>query len=101
MGSNVDFLRNRLTTEGIPWGEFKVEVIFFPRGAPRGDPQGGVPRGWSPGGGPRGGSRELFGLPTWRKNLRIRPWGYFFMLRSILIFPDLEIPLKSQKIMNL
>ena len=34
----------------IPWGEFKVEVIFFPRGAPRGDPQGGVPRGGSPGG---------------------------------------------------
>ena len=77
----------------LPWGEFKIEVIFFPRGAPRGDPQGGVPRG-----GPRGGSGELFGLPTWRKNLRIRPRGYFFMLRSILILPDLEIPLKSQKI---
>ena len=77
----------------VPWGEFKVEVIFFPRGAPRGDPQGG-----SPGGGPRGGSGELFGLPIWRKNLRIRPRGYFFMLRSILILPDLEIPLKSQKI---
>ena len=46
----------------------------------------------------RGGSGELFGLPIWRKNLRIRPRGYFFMLRSILILPDLEIPLKSQKI---
>ena len=77
----------------IPWGEFKVEVIFFPRGAPRGDPQGGVPRG----GIPWGGSGELFGLPTWRKNLRIRPQGYLFMLRSILILPDLEIPLKTKK----
>ena len=46
----------------------------------------------------KGGSGELFGLPTWRKKLRIRPRGYFFMLRSILILPDLEIPLKSQKI---
>ena len=77
----------------IPWGEFKVEVIFFPRGAPRGDPQGGSPQG-----GPRGGSGELFGLPIWRKNLRIRPQGYLFMLRSILILPDLEIPIKNQKI---
>ena len=80
----------------IPWGEFKVEVIFFSRGAPRGDPQGGVPRGGSPRGGPQGGSGELFGLPIWRKNLRIRPWGYFFMLRSILILLDLEILLKRQ-----
>ena len=32
------------------------------------------------------------------KNLRIRPLGYFFMLHSILKLPDLEIPLKSQKI---
>ena len=30
----------------IPWGGFKVEVIFFPRGAPRGDPQGGSPEGF-------------------------------------------------------
>ena len=34
----------------ITWGEFKVDVIFFPRGAPRGDPRmgspGGVPRGF-------------------------------------------------------
>ena len=66
-------------------GEFKVDVIFFPRGAPRGDPE-------SP-----GGSRELFGLPIWRKNLRIRPRGYFFMLRSILILLDLEILLKRKK----
>ena len=60
-------------------------------------PQGGSQRG-PPGGGPQGGSRELFGLHTWRTNLRIRPRGYFFMLRSILILPDLEIPLKSQTI---
>ena len=64
----------------IPWGAFRVEVIFFPRGE--------VP----------GGSRDLFGLPIWRKNLRTRPRGYFFMLRSILILLDLDIPLKSQKI---
>ena len=57
----------------IPWGEFKVEVIFFPRGAPRGDPQGG-----SPGGGPRGGSRELFGLPIWRKKSKDKTPGVFF-----------------------
>ena len=66
---------------------FTIEVIFFPRGAPRG-------------GNPQGGSGELFGLPTWRKDLRIRPWGYFFMLRSILILLDLEIPLKIQKFIN-
>ena len=83
----------------IPWGEFKVEVIFLSQEAPRGVP--GVPG--SPGGGEggdrrQGGSGELFGLPIWRKSIRIRPRGYFFMLRSILILPDLEIPLKSQKI---
>ena len=78
----------------LPWGEFKVEVIFFPRGAPRGDPRGG-PQGGSP-----GGSREVFWFPIWREKLRIRPRGYFFMLRSILILLDLEIPLKSQNIRN-
>ena len=77
----------------IPWGEFKVEVSFFPRGAPRGDPKGGVPRG-----GPQGVLGSCSGFPSGEKNLRIRPRGYFFMLRSILILPDLEIPLKSQKI---
>ena len=30
----------------VPWGEFKIEVIFFPRGAPR----GGTPGRGSPGG---------------------------------------------------
>ena len=64
---------------------------------PPGGSQGGFPGG-EPGGGPSGGSGELFGLPVGRKNLRIRPRGYFFMLRSILILLDLEIPLKSQKI---
>ena len=44
------------------------------------------------------GVRGLFGHPTWPKNLRIRPWGYFFMLRSILTLLDFEIPLKSQRI---
>ena len=42
----------------IPWGEFKIEVSFFPRGLP-----GGTPRGVSPGRGPWGCSGELFGLP--------------------------------------
>ena len=42
----------------------KIEVLFFPRGAPRG---GSLPGGGPQGGGPRGGSRELFGLPIWRK----------------------------------
>ena len=42
----------------------------------------------------------LFGPPIWPKNLKIRPLGYFFMLNSILKLPDLEIPLKSQKIQN-
>ena len=37
-----------------------------------------LPQGGLPGGGSLGGSRELFGLPIWRKTLRIRPWGYFF-----------------------
>ena len=77
----------------IPWGEFKIEVIYFPRGAPRGDTQGG-PQG----GCPWGGSGELFGLPIRRINPRIRPQGYFFMLRSILPLPDLKILLKLQKI---
>ena len=77
----------------IPWGEFKIEVIYFPRGAPRGDTQGG-PQG----GCPWGGSGELFGLPIRRINPRIRPQGYFFMLRSILPLPDLKILLKIQKI---
>ena len=40
----------------------------------------------------------LFGPPIWPKNLRIRPLGYFFMQNSILKLPDLEIPLKIQKI---
>ena len=50
--------------------------------------------GGLPGGVPKGVS----GFPSGEKNLRIRPRGYFFMLRSILILLDLEIPLKSQKI---
>ena len=48
----------------------------------------------------RGRSGELFGLPiiSGEKNLRIRPQGYLFMLRSMLILPDLEVPLKCLKI---
>ena len=76
-------------------GNFKIEVIFFPRGAPRGDP-----RGVSPGVSPGGSPGSCSGFPSGEKNLRIRPRGYFFMLRSILILPDLEIPLKCQKIMK-
>ena len=51
--------------------------------------------------GPGGGSGDvwgLFGLLTQQKNLRIRPRGYFFKLRSILMLPGLEIQLKSEKI---
>ena len=51
-----------------------------------------------PGGVPRGVPGSCSGFPSGEKNLRIRPRGYFCMLRSILILPDLEIPLKSQKI---
>ena len=40
----------------------------------------------------------LFRPPVWHKNLRIRPWVYFFMVRSILMLLDLEIPLKTKKI---
>ena len=45
--------------------------------------------------GPSPGTNEL---PTKPKNLKIRPMGYFFKLRSILMLPGLEIPLKSEKI---
>ena len=37
-------------------------------------------------------------LPIRPKILKIRPMGYFFKLRSILMLPGLEIPLKSEKI---
>ena len=46
----------------VPWGEFKVEVIFFPRGAPR-----GTPMGWSPGGVPGGGPGSCSGFPSGEK----------------------------------
>ena len=42
----------------------------------------------------------LFGPPSQPKNLRIRPWGYFFKLRSILMLPGFKIPLQSKKIKN-
>ena len=45
--------------------------------------------------GPSPGTNEL---PIRPKNLKIRPPGYFFKLRSILMLPGLEIPLKSEKI---
>ena len=45
--------------------------------------------------GPSPGTNEL---PIRPKNLKIRPPGYFFKLRSILILPGLEIQLKSEKI---
>ena len=55
--------------------------------------------GWSTGGGVPGGvPGSCSGFPSGDKNLGIRPRGYFFMLRSILILPDLEIQLKSPKI---
>ena len=57
----------------VPWGEFKLEVIFFPRGAPRGDPQGG-----SPGGGPRGGNGELFRASHLAKKSKDKTPGVFF-----------------------
>ena len=69
---------------------------------------------WMEGGGatgPRGGfgrpaqaNRDLRWAPTSNehlvrpKNLRIRPRGYFFKLRSILMLPGFKIPLKSEKI---
>ena len=40
----------------------------------------------------------LFGPPSQPKNLRIRPQGYFFKLRSILMLPGFKIPPESQKI---
>ena len=55
------------------------------------------PRGVLGGDGP-GGAGGLFGPPIRPKNLKIRPPGYFFKLRSILMLPGLEIPLKSEKI---
>ena len=69
--------QNRMQHGKIPLGSYPK--IFSPGGLPGGTPPGG---------------------PIWRKSLRIRPREYFFMLRSILIHPDLEIPLKSQKIMK-
>ena len=45
--------------------------------------------------GPSPGTNEL---PIRPKNLKIRPPGYFFKLRSILMLPGLEIRLKSEKI---
>ena len=55
----------------------------------------------SPGGGPWGGPGSCSGFPSGEKHLRIRPRRYLFMLRSILILPDLEILLKSQKVSKL
>ena len=40
----------------------------------------------------------LFGPPSQPKNVRIRPQGYFFKLRSILMLPGLEILIKSEKV---
>ena len=40
----------------------------------------------------------LFGPPSQPKNLKIKPRGYFFKLRSILMLPGLVIPFKSEKI---
>jgi len=37
-------------------------------------------------------------IPIRSKNLRIRPQGYFFMLRSVLMLLDLETQLKVVKI---
>ena len=53
------------------------------------------PPPWDPMGPPCFG---LFGPPIQPKILKIRPLGYFFMLHSMAMLPDLEIPLKSQKI---
>ena len=61
-----------------------AEVILFPGGLPEGVPS------WIP----RDGPESCSGFPPGEKNIRIRPRGYFFLLRSILILPDLEIPLK-------
>ena len=47
--------------------------------------------------GPSPGTNEL---PIRPKSLRIRPWKYFFMLRSILMLPGLKIPIKSKQITN-
>ena len=89
LGFAIEF--KGLVTWEFELGTSLSEVILFPRGAPRGGSPGGVPGG-VPG--------SCSGFPSGEKNLRIRPQGYFFMLRSILILPDLEIPLKSQTIMK-
>ena len=61
--------------------------------------------------GPRGGFLEFVGrtklicgpspgtneLPIRPNNLRIRPWKYFFMPRSILMLPGLKILTKVKK----
>ena len=39
----------------------------------------------------------LFGPPSQPTNLKIRPQGYFFKLRSILMLPGLKILLENQK----
>ena len=43
-------------------------------------------------------SLGLFGPSILPKNLRIRPRGYVFMPRSILMLPGFKIPLKSEQI---
>ena len=61
----------------IPWGEFKIEVIFFPRGAPRGA-QGGVPRGAGPQGGAPGGFRGAVRASHLAKKSKDKTPGVFF-----------------------
>ena len=53
----------------------------------RGRPRGGLEGVWG-----------LFGPPVWPRNLTIRPQGYFFKLRSILMLRGLKTPIKSEKI---
>ena len=38
--------------------------------------------------------------PIRSKKLRIRPRGYLFMLRSILMLPGFKIPIKSEKMID-
>ena len=57
----------------------------------------GGARVWPPSPGRYRPSLGTNGHPIRPKNLRIRPQGYFFMLRSMMMLPGFEIPLKSEK----
>ena len=74
----------------LPWDP--LGTPWDPMGPPHGIPWAPP---WDPMGPPCFG---LFGPPIQPKNVKIRPLGSFFMLNSMVKLPDLETPLKTQKI---